>query len=168
MKGRINSAIEKLQEPTPRITFQDTWLLFKPGTDIYWSQSINTNSDFYFAGVVIGTAFLEEDDENEEELEIKLWTLQCDGKTLGRDNGTISIQPFEGEREVTSLNVFPSHFQDKKDGGEIRHSLIKRGLKTYQILHGMPKQMHYSGFVFETEKTMVRLVCPKSWIQLMF
>ena len=56
-----------------------------------------------------------------------------------------TIEPYEGERLVTSLPVFPCKYLDNTDGGCTRRMLIKRGQRTYELSRLMPLHMFYDG-----------------------
>ena len=88
-------------------------------------------------------------------LTVKYWCLDSDGKTLGRNLGIIYIYEYEGERQVTSLSVYPCRYLDSEDGGETRRALVERGRKVYKLLRGMPSQMWYDGYHYASPREVV-------------
>jgi len=64
---------------------------------------------------------------------------------VGRRQHEVTIAPFEGEREITSLRVFPAEFIDSSPELSPRKRLEDRGEKFYSMLLG--KQMDYNGYV---------------------
>ncbi|KAL9606931.1 MAG: hypothetical protein Q9167_008104 [Letrouitia subvulpina] len=167
MDRTISSSIEKMREPKPKIHFQDLWLLFKPGIDIYWVTMLAGNFDYMAAGVVIDASYRDSTEANykgpgetkQKTLNIQIWYLESNGKVVGRNFGVIYINRFEGEREVTSLRIFPCNLLDRLDGGKTRRTLLERGRKTFQIFRGMPKQMYYDGYVFNDASNTFRGNC---------
>jgi hypothetical protein len=69
--------------------------------------------------------------------------LNTDGRRVGICECERIISPYEGQREITSLSVFPAEFLDASDGGETRRRLESRGEKFYRYLGGA--HVHYRG-----------------------
>jgi hypothetical protein len=67
-----------------------------------------------------------------------------DSKTIKRRSKTIDIPVFDGDREIRSLPLFPTKFQDKFDDGARRKHLVDRGIKYFQYSKG-PAFLEYSG-----------------------
>ena len=88
-------------------------------------------------------------------LTVEYWCLESDGQTLGRDLGRISIDQYEGERQVTSLSVYPCRYLDSEDGGETRKNLVERGRRVYKLLRGMPSQVLCDGYHYAQPKEVV-------------
>lgn len=122
-------------------TFQMLWLLFKPGTTVYM------DCNGRFAAYVVQSVECDESVLRDPMLSspyiINMWNLDFDGRYVGRLSTSITIAYFEGEREITSLKVFPSQFMDKNDGGKLRRSMEDRGKRWYQFLRGA--QVYHSG-----------------------
>lgn len=60
--------------------------------------------------------------------QITLWNLNFDGRQLGRCSDMAFLIPFEGERPITSLSVYPVEFhQDKGSDITMREQMIARG-----------------------------------------
>lgn len=115
-----------------------------------------SNRRFYF-----NNAYKRKDDAESEPAE---FTLHCsyidfDGKYIGPVLRTFEIKRFDGEREITSLEVYPLRFhklkqsdfnftpqnelEDLPDQGRCRANLIRRGAKFVQV--AAIKHMYYSG-----------------------
>jgi hypothetical protein len=58
---------------------------------------------------------------------VKLHYLEFDGKHVGRRPRTVTIAPFEGERAISMLPVFPAEFAPDP---KIRETLVARGRST--------------------------------------
>ncbi|KAM3073696.1 hypothetical protein ACMFMG_004420 [Clarireedia jacksonii] len=135
------------QRATPVATFEMLWMLFKPGMDVY------TQMDDQRAGFVVQQC--EPTTENVRPgqpapLKIKMWYLDFDGRYVGRRAHDVTIAPFEGEREITSLKVIPAHYIDSNPEISPRAKLEERGEKFYGMLMG--KQMDYRGFSMPAEQ----------------
>ena len=76
--------------------------------------------------------------------------LDYNGIKVGRRPHEVTIGPYEGEREITSLKVFPASFLDSKPELSPRKRLEERGEKFYSMLLG--KQMDYNGFSMPADK----------------
>ena len=172
IEPRISSVMVKLQTPVPSIAFDELWLLFKPGIDVYYPPDISFPEPLK-AGVVFKTEIVapaESKPERSEgtEFRVYMWGMESNGSILGREWWVDFIMYYEGERKVTSLPVFPCRYRDAEDGGKTRQELIDRGRKSYRILHDMPKQMFYDGYDFYLHNQTVSLFESTSQIFLSF
>lgn len=153
--------MEKLRKSTPTLTFDELWLLFKPGLELFWNYvSVENVWSIPISAVLMDTNLVtpsesEKEQGEKERLEIALWGLESNGKILGRELGHRFIAWYEGERQVTSLPVYPFKYRDSEDGGKTRQAMIDRGHKAFQILRAMPKQMWYDGYAFSRQKQVV-------------
>ncbi|RAL60584.1 hypothetical protein DID88_009779 [Monilinia fructigena] len=105
----------------PVATFDMLWMLFKPGMDVYAQFDEQRAGFVYF-----------------------------DGRFVGRRSHEVTIAPFEGEREITSLKVIPAHYIDRNPVISPRKQLEDRGEKFYSMLMG--RQMDYRGFSMPVEQ----------------
>jgi len=134
-------------KPTPVATFEMLWMLYKPGTDVY------AQIDEQRGGFVVQSS--EPVTENRKwgtpmPLKVLMWSLDFNGIKVGRRAHEVTIGPYEGEREITSLKVFPASFLDSQPELSPRKRLEDRGEKYYSMLLG--KQMDYNGFSMPAEK----------------
>ncbi len=97
---------------------------------------------------------------------LEMWYMDFDGQRFGRCECDRKIAPFEGEREITSLNVFPCEYLDSTDGALTRKQLEARGEKFYRYLRCA--QVHYSGKSLGSESKWVRLLCFRVQLYFMF
>jgi hypothetical protein len=137
----------RYQKPTPVATFEMLWMLYKPGMDVY-AELDEQRGGF----VVQSCASVTKDREYGRPMPLKvmMWYLDYNGIKVGRRQHEITIAPFEGEREITSLKVIPAEFLDAKPDISPRKTLEDRGEKFYSMLLG--KQMDYNGFSMPVDK----------------
>ncbi|KAL8743462.1 MAG: hypothetical protein Q9190_004194 [Brigantiaea leucoxantha] len=143
MVMRVSPALEKLRQSTPVVAFDDLWLLFKLGDQVYWKFDLEQFHKIDLAAVVIRT-------------ELLMPHTKSDSTTLGREWYATQITRYEGERYVTSFPVYPSKYRDSQDGGKTRHALIERGRKAYQVLRN-PKQTWYDGSTYTEKKKFIKV-----------
>ncbi|RGP61609.1 p-loop containing nucleoside triphosphate hydrolase [Fusarium sporotrichioides] len=134
-------------------TFRMLWLLYKPGMTVYHE------SDGHLGAYVLQSVDTDPGilsivpPMRPKSYTIKVWSLDFDGKYVGRVGKTITIAPFEGVRPIRSLQLVPSDIIDRDDNGKWREKLEDNGKKWYQLLPG--GQVHYSGPVLgETKRQL--------------
>ncbi|KAI1743087.1 P-loop containing nucleoside triphosphate hydrolase protein [Xylaria scruposa] len=89
-------------------------------------------------------------DEGEVELKNNPVFVHCihldfNGKVMGPISSLFKIQKFDGQREVTSLPIFP--LQHAKEDG-LREKFVERGKMFFKVI-GV-KHMHYTGLTLKT------------------
>lgn len=76
---------------------------------------------------------------------VVVWNLNFDGKVLTRSSKEVKINPFDGEREVKSLPLYPvSLHRDEDPQNPLYQQLVKRGKRFAEILK-QPTLREYSG-----------------------
>ena len=129
----------------PTTTFAGLMFLLKPGSDVYvredgiWTASVidRVRGGVSFDASVPGTGFATNYD-------LLVWNLSFDGKVIKRTLRKFVIPVFDGEREIRSLQLYPTRFEDAVDGGARRQSLITRGKKYFDFAEG-PAFLEYTG-----------------------
>ena len=144
-KKTIKPIEERLSRTQAVIKFEDLWFLFKPGDDVYLKML-----DKVVAGITMNVKQkrVGSSETRPDNLEVGYWVLSSDGVKVDREDDTELIPRFEGEREVTSLAIFPSWFWDVNDEGKRRKEFEKRGEIYYNLLRAGNKQVHYDGKTF--------------------
>jgi hypothetical protein len=125
-----------------RVLFSDIWHLFKPGDSV-------VTQDKQQAYRVIGVkspsqtvktpAWRSVRAGEDSSFVIDCVYIDFDGQRLGPVSQKFVIPRFDGEREVTSLDVFPIRFAKDEDA----EVLIRRGYNFVQVTGIAP--MHYAG-----------------------
>ena len=145
----------------PVATFDMLWLLFKPGEDVY------TKVGERLQGFVVESAELKEKTPNPygqplrnrkdryNRFIITVWRLAYTGRTVYREKHKFSILEYQGERDITSLDIYPAYFLDKKDGGATRSKLEAQGTKYYDLIKKCPRHMTYEGTTLPNRKVQI-------------
>lgn len=156
----ISPAEVRISKPRPTITFDTLWLIFKPGVDVYvkWSKDFK---DVIFTGVVQATSTKEPEwRRSKPRFDIEIWVLESDGSKMGRTAGTRSIEWFEDECEITSLEHYPASYWDAQDAGVRRRAIEARGHRHYKVLRSEPQQMRYDGRPYSSRREAVSCLSP--------
>ncbi|PYH96949.1 P-loop containing nucleoside triphosphate hydrolase protein [Aspergillus ellipticus CBS 707.79] len=137
--------VERLwSQSVPKTTFDLIWLLLKPGSDVYVHDGNQLNAyviESFHGGVQWGSP-----DVWPRPYIVTVWNLNYDGQSLSRSVKDITIGVFDGEREITSLPLFPTRFYGSSDASRIQYQekLIERGRRFVQIVR-KPTYQEYSG-----------------------
>lgn len=117
--------------------FNKLWLLLHPGMTVYVKDNNSKEVSAYVISYVVGDpSSLRPAWQTGLPFLVRLWRLSFDGRHVTRQMCSAAIDYFEGERDITSLKVFPCEYLDKADGGETRRKLEGRGRAWYQLLRG--------------------------------
>ncbi|KAI1125320.1 hypothetical protein F5Y10DRAFT_284378 [Nemania abortiva] len=122
-------------------TFRMLWFLFKPGDTVY-CETGGTLAAYVVSHVEMDDGILSES-PRKEPYTVNVWSLDFDGRFVGRYAEDITIPHFEGERSITSLKVFPCEYLDMQDNGQTRRRLEQHGKQWYESIIG--RQVYYSG-----------------------
>lgn len=138
--GNVREERARHQKQKPVCTFEMLWMLFRPGEDVYTNDPDGRRAGY----IVHSCEFRDRGDRRQAvPLDIHLWYLDYDGRIVGRCMYKITIQPFDGEREITTLRVFPCRYFDNEDNNRLRQSLEARGERFFKVLK--PTPMKYCG-----------------------
>lgn len=133
---------ERWERKIPTSNFAGLWALLKPGSDVYVKENGQLNA--YVVDEVTGGIQYKPGFFVARAYSIRVWGLIFDGKNIKRKSKSIEVQVFDGEREVSSLPLFPTSFHDNKDDGALRRQLIERGRKFLRLAKG-PTFLEYTG-----------------------
>ncbi|KAJ9633333.1 hypothetical protein H2204_007050 [Knufia peltigerae] len=178
LKAQIDAEMSLRQKPVPMCTYAMVWLLFKPGTTVYawggggldsayivdwyeleglYAKDSRTRHPGGLAEAVhppvITRGESAEFNPVPKSVIIKLHYLEFDGEHVGRRPRTITISPFEGEKEIFMLPVYPVEFARSPN---LRESLIERGRKYIRLCQ--PSYMVYQGDTIATAASQSRKV----------
>ncbi|RFU34144.1 hypothetical protein B7463_g2239, partial [Scytalidium lignicola] len=147
----ISEKIAYLDNPLcAKIAFSDIWHLFKPGDEVIENNGKDQSST----------------KSKERPMLVRCVYVDFDGKNLGPVSKAFEIKRFEGERAITSLDIYPLRFfVPKKDdtkksgvkngleekteapGSVLRQQLVDRGKRFVQV--AAVKHMYYSGLTLD-------------------
>ncbi|KFA53681.1 hypothetical protein S40293_03868 [Stachybotrys chartarum IBT 40293] len=149
--------------PLPAATFENYWLLLKPGSVVY----AKTN-DIWGAYVV---SRVSRTVGSKEPYSVACWYLEYDGSTISRYMVNFNILPWSGEQAISTLSVVPAEYWvddlTAQGGLTMREKQIQEG-KLYWELVKSPTHLEHRGHLlasFETgsneaaEYSSSRVVC---------
>ena len=136
----------------PTATFEMIWMLLKPGTRVY------TDMDGELAAFVIRSTATD-NKINPSWYNVGLWYLNCNGekyglfstknilnigigRRVGRCSFSVTVTSFSGEREVSSLKIFPADMASDKG---LRTKLEFAGERYFNVLRKGSEQVNYDG-----------------------
>jgi hypothetical protein len=142
---QLKSLEAKWAKKVPTTTFAGFWLLMKPGSDVYVEEDGRLNA-YVVDSVSGGIDNLSQGQWSisAQSYSVHVWNLKYDGKFIKRMSKFIYVPVFDNERDIMSLPLFPTRFQDKIDGGARRKQLIERGEKVFRFTKG-PAYLEYTG-----------------------
>lgn len=133
----------KWAKPRPATSFASIWLLLKPGTDVYVREP-DGSLNAYVVDKVEGGVGARNGRKTSASYVIAVWRFVLGVRTIRPWLRDIEISPFDNDREILSLPVFPVRFQDDYDGGATKARLIQRGRK-YFAYSKRPNFLQYTG-----------------------
>jgi hypothetical protein len=137
---RLKEAEERWSKRHPTTTFGSFWILMKSGSDVYAREHGQLNA--YVIESMLGGP---KKDGRADPYTFQVWNLQFNGSVVTRTMKSITIPIFDGERDITSLPLFPIRFHQDDPGQQpLREQLIERGKKYMQLVKG-PEFRQYSG-----------------------
>ena len=158
LSQRSGKAVEAERQRHARgvATFEMLWLLFKPGTDVYLDDQINGHWNAYVVHSVSDHGLWGQS----KPLKIYAWRLIFDGDRFGRRLIHFSQPAYDGEKEISSLEVYPCEFlkEESKKGEEtkpLRQKLEERGKMYFKL--AQRGCMDYDGFTSTWPKRHVSL-----------
>ena len=158
------------KKPIPMCSYALVWILFRPGSIVYaWTGNsldayvvdwydleglYSTNPNARKTGGLselprAPSGFrgeLPEYSPIPKSIIVRLHYLEYDGHRIGRRQKIVSITPFDGEREISTLPVYPIEYHQDAN---VRESLIARGQKYFKLC-----QRHYMSYHSDTIATV--------------
>ena len=143
---QLQSLEAKWSKKVPTTTFAGLWLLLKPGSDVYVREDGQLNA--YVVDGVKGGPDYELQSRSifkAQNYFIRVWNLCHFGKNLSRASKTVEVPVFDNEKDIISLPLFPTRFQDEIDHGNQRKQLFERGKKVVRYSE-RPAFLEYTGY----------------------
>ncbi|KAF2444043.1 P-loop containing nucleoside triphosphate hydrolase protein, partial [Karstenula rhodostoma CBS 690.94] len=131
--------------PKPMTTFAGLWLLLKPCINVYVQEHGRLNA-FVIDRVTGGVVYPVDPSHATRATTygVRVWNLHFNGDIIYRRSQWILVPYFDGEREITSLPLFPVQYHDSADASATRSYLIERG-KRYFSYCKSPTFLEYTG-----------------------
>ncbi|KAI1626861.1 hypothetical protein EDD37DRAFT_676614 [Exophiala viscosa] len=182
LTSQVEDELSRRGKPVPTCTYAMAWLLFRPGTMVYAWGAGGLDSAYIVDYYDLEGLYARKDNrvrtgkaaggladplvpptvprgESAEfspvpkSIIVKMHYLEFDGEHVGRRPRTVTIAPFEGEKEIASLPVYPAEFaRDPK----VREYLVARGDKYIKLCQ--PSYMSYKGDTIATVSTPSRKI----------
>ena len=155
LKERVGLRVEteRIRHKRGVATFDMLWMLLKPGTTVYCDTWQWGDYDAYVVHSVEGGV----DETGTNSLAIELWNLDFDGLGIGKRCITRLQLPFNGERRISKLVVFPCEFwEDGPTGMTVkgkRESLEERGKIFFKLTSR--RCMNYDGLTISSPRIRV-------------
>lgn len=139
-----------------RVSFTDIWYLFKPGDEVVDQSRKQAYRVIEVASVSHKAIppwrnYYDKSSAKADETPVSLHCvyIDFDGKNLGPVSKIFQIPRFDGEKAVTSLDVYPLRYVKPTGnrGLTFRQELIARG-RMFLDVAGV-KHMHYNGFTLD-------------------
>lgn len=116
-------------------TFEMLWLLYKPGSDVYYDIYDVAEHEPY----VVSSAEFELDNGAISSYDFKLWNMNATSHWVGPAEYELTLQHFAGEKRIPSLRVYPCEYLRFADGvteedvSQIKQHFLDRGRKWYNL-----------------------------------
>jgi hypothetical protein len=126
--SRLRLEYELHQRPTPVATYENLWMLFRPGQDVYLSVFNGKTLDpMVVARFNCGVLYC--------------WNLRYASGFVRPKRSEVRIPWFDGEKEITSLSAYPRNFHPEDAVLESR--FIERGKKYWSFCE--PSYQEHTG-----------------------
>lgn len=138
---------ERNNRSKPVATFEMLWTLFSPGTDVFYDAGGYGSFKGYVVKRASGGGL---DVSSASPFNIIIWSLDFNGFHIGRVEELVQIQPFKGEKEISSLNVIPCDFYERDTAGQVsdKSKALRHRLENYgEMFLKLTKRhcVYYSG-----------------------
>lgn len=99
-----------------------------------------------------------EDDGIAEDFKVRAYRIDYDGNDYAAVQSEFSISPFDGEKDITKLNVYPIRFQ--RDSDNIINGLRDRGKRFQQLMEYQHRAIEHEGWTLLHDPNGYRLAGP--------
>ncbi|KAK4939317.1 hypothetical protein LTR10_020406 [Elasticomyces elasticus] len=182
LTSQVEDELSLRTKPVPMCTYAMAWLLFRPGTMVYAWGGGGLDSAYIVDYYELEGLYAKKDNRSRaggaaggladalrpppvsrgesaefsqvpKSITVKMHYLEFDGEHVGRRPRTVTIAPFEGEKDIASLPVYPAEFaRDLK----VREYLVTRGQKYIKL--SQSSYMSYKGDTIATVSTPSRKI----------
>ncbi|RYP41887.1 hypothetical protein DL767_000716 [Monosporascus sp. MG133] len=148
--NQIREEEERHNSGIPKATFDNLWLLLKPGSVVY-AEKNNKWTPFVVSSVF---APARSSEEGPRPWMVNCWNISYCGNKFTRFAHAFKIEPFTGEQAISSLQVIPERFFRGEDGdmspSDVAAKQINLGKIAWELAKG-PVYMSYDGGLVDKE-----------------
>ncbi|KAL8751378.1 MAG: hypothetical protein Q9199_006461 [Rusavskia elegans] len=129
------------------IKYEHAWLLYSPGSVVFSKE--NGEYEAFVVESIRGCQRHQPSYNSRfthSTLEITCWSIDYDGEIFGRVWSTHYVAPFEGSKEISSLDLVPEGFV--LDSDTVKKSLVERGSEFWALQGQCFRE--YTGEVWST------------------
>lgn len=153
MRSEFEDVTQRLDDlesaqPSGLIDFSDIWLLYAPGTVVY--TTYNGEHEAYIVDSLHGSSIYPRNRSGKyshSPLELTCWSINYDGEIFGREWTMHVINPYNGKKEISSLDLVPETFLP--NAATVKENLVARG-KSFWGLHGQ-NYREYTGEIWSQQ-----------------
>jgi len=132
MRNEFSDVTRKLDDieserPSGLVSYPELFLLYAPGTVVYSLE--NGEHDAFVVDSIRGMR--KRQGGSYGRLDLTCWSINYDGEVFGRVWSVHKIPPFQGVKQINSLDLVPEGFLPKADG--VKSDLISRGQKFWSL-----------------------------------
>lgn len=158
VRNRIQNDVDAERERHSRgyVTFDMLWLLYRPGSDVYYDLwEVGEHEPYTVKSVSYSLI-----NGATDQYQITYWNIDGTKDWVGPCETTSTIQRFAGEKEIVSLNGYPCEYISfSKDVGEgdadkVKEYFTNRGKKWYNLRRGK-KCYAFDGFTISFPRRRV-------------
>ncbi|KAF2276670.1 P-loop containing nucleoside triphosphate hydrolase protein [Westerdykella ornata] len=139
-KKKIDREILRYKESPPKATFDMLWRLFKPGSRVFAKDDFR-DSEEKLAGFIVRSLTLDGLNSPAPRLHIRLWYLDNIGNFIDRTPLSVTINSYEGAKDITTLPVYPVEIKEGDFtinlNSDLEAHLIERGKRCWKILEAV-------------------------------
>ncbi|KAK7424337.1 hypothetical protein QQX98_000605 [Neonectria punicea] len=137
VRERTRKAVEAERDRHARgyVTFDMLWLLYKPGSDVYYDlYNIGEHEPY----IVMSMEF-KLTNGTTNSYDIDFWNLDADSNRVGPMKSTLTVGRFAGEKAIVSLRAYPCEYirflddVGEGDAEAITQHFMNRGKKWYKF-----------------------------------
>ncbi|KAH3910706.1 hypothetical protein HBH56_145150 [Parastagonospora nodorum] len=137
LRDEINKEHARWEQDIPKASFGMLWLLFPPGTDVYYDEDDNGSQEPY----VISQVSFRIINQSWNEYSVDLWNLDGHEHEIRPHRDKYFLTRFHGEKPITELSIFPCKYHP--DHKNRYTELVKRGTAYYRLRQ--KRCMYYDG-----------------------
>ncbi|KAI1801168.1 P-loop containing nucleoside triphosphate hydrolase protein [Daldinia bambusicola] len=152
--SQIREEEKRHNSKIPTATFDNLWLILKPG-DIVYAKYDDQWTPFMISNVVDGSST----NDNRTPHIVNCWNISYTSGRFSRTMHSFDIDPFNGEEIIKNLTVIPHRFfQGENSDATPQEVMVKQvllGKRTWELSKG-PNHMLYNGSLVEKESDFDR------------